>query len=43
MRDNFDHLVLSIEKLHDSTLRAAAGSVNRMLTLRNWLIGWYIV
>lgn len=40
---NFDRMVTSIEKLHDSTLRASVVSVNRMLTLRNWLIGWYIV
>lgn len=41
--DNFDHLVSSIGTLHDSMRRAAAGSVNKILTLRNWLIGRYIV
>jgi len=43
MRDNFDRLVSSIEELHDSARLAAAGSVNKMLTIRNWLIGRYIV
>ena len=43
MRGNFEHLVFSIEKLHDSARQSVAGSVNRMLTLRNWLIGRYIV
>lgn len=29
--------------LHDRTSRAAAQEVNAWLTIRNWLIGWYIV
>lgn len=29
--------------LHDRTTRAAAQEVNAWLTIRNWLIGWYIV
>lgn len=41
--NNFDHLVSSIGSLHDSMRRAAVGSVNKMLTFRNWLIGRYIV
>lgn len=41
--DNFDHLVSSIDSLHDAMRRAAVGSVNKMLTFRNWLIGRYIV
>ena len=41
--DNLDHLVSSIGELHDSMRRAAVGSVNKMLTFRNWLIGRYIV
>jgi len=41
--NNFDHLVSSIDRLHDSMRQAAVGSVNRMLTFRNWLTGRYIV
>ena len=41
--NNFDHLVSSIGNIHDSLRRAAVGSVNKMLTFRNWLIGMYIV
>ncbi|MDI6740072.1 MAG: PDDEXK nuclease domain-containing protein [Candidatus Edwardsbacteria bacterium] len=40
---NFDQLAASIGQLHDAVRAAAAGSVNKMLTLRNWLIGRYIV
>ncbi len=39
----FEHLVASIDNLHDSIQRAAVGSVNKMLTFRNWLIGRYIM
>lgn len=41
--NNFDHLVSSIGSLHDSMRRAAVGSVNKILTFRNWPIGRYIV
>jgi predicted nuclease of restriction endonuclease-like (RecB) superfamily len=38
----FEHLVLSIRGI-DSEMAAQAGrAVNVSLTLRNWLIGWYI-
>jgi predicted nuclease of restriction endonuclease-like (RecB) superfamily len=40
---DFDHLITSISQVHDTLRRASVGSVNRMLTYRNWLIGRYIV
>lgn len=39
---DFSTLVSTIEKLHHSLQVSAAKSVNLMLTLRNWLIGYYI-
>jgi predicted nuclease of restriction endonuclease-like (RecB) superfamily len=42
-RGNFEQLASSIDSLHESMRRAAVGSVNKMLTFRNWLIGRYIV
>lgn len=38
----FSGLVGRIEELHRSLQDAASKSVNMMLTLRNWLIGYYI-
>jgi len=38
----FSGLVSRIEELHRSLKDAASKSVNMMLTLRNWLIGYYI-
>lgn len=38
----FSSLVSRIEELHRSLQDAASKSVNMMLTLRNWLIGYYI-
>jgi predicted nuclease of restriction endonuclease-like (RecB) superfamily len=40
---DFNRLVSSISTLHSSLRGAAAASVNRLLTMRNWLIGMYIV
>ena len=40
---NFDALVQSIASIHERTQTAAAKAVNVTLTLRNWLIGAYIV
>ena len=40
---NFKLLAESISSLHDGLRRAAAGSVNRLLTARNWLIGYYLI
>ncbi|WP_373494287.1 DUF1016 N-terminal domain-containing protein, partial [Aquiflexum sp.] len=40
---NFDYLVTSIEQTHSHFQHQAAKAVNVSLTLRNWLIGYYIV
>ncbi len=39
---DFSSLVTRIKELHGSLQNAASKSVNVMLTLRNWLIGYYI-
>src|SRR5690554_4376167 len=39
----FDKLVINIQNTHDELQRAAIKAVNRALTVRNWLIGLYIV
>lgn len=41
--NSFNTLVSIIQKLHLQLQQSAINSVNRMLTLRNWLIGFYIV
>lgn len=41
--NNFQQLVKSIELVHGRLQAQAAGAVNRALTVRNWLIGFYIV
>ena len=40
---SFDQLVVSINSIHDSLRQSVAQAANRMLTMRNWLIGMYIV
>jgi len=40
---NFPQLIASIESLHNQLQAAAANAVNKSLTIRNWLIGYYIV
>lgn len=40
---NFNSFVQSVVTLHHGLRRAAIGSANRLLTVRNWLIGHYIV
>ncbi len=40
---NFSQLKHSIEELHSYLQAKAASAVNRALTIRNWLIGFYIV
>jgi predicted nuclease of restriction endonuclease-like (RecB) superfamily len=40
---NYRHLLTDIEQTHSATQAAAARSVNHYLTLRNWLIGAYII
>lgn len=39
----FDKLVISIQSTHEELQRAAVKAVNQSLTVRNWLIGLYIV
>ena len=41
--ENFDKLITTIEQVHRQLQAAAASSVNQSLTVRNWLIGYYIV
>lgn len=40
---NFSKLVLTINNLHKQLHQSAVNAVNQMLTIRNWLIGHYIV
>ncbi|GAA0554185.1 PDDEXK nuclease domain-containing protein [Chitinophaga japonensis] len=40
---NFDLLLHSIEHTHQHLQETAAKAVNRLLTIRNWMIGYYIV
>lgn len=39
---DFSSLVTGIRDIHRHLQNAASKSVNLMLTLRNWLIGYYI-
>lgn len=39
----FNHLLHSIQQTHDALQAQAIAAVNRSLTIRNWLIGFYIV
>lgn len=39
----FDNLVQQIKDVHISARTTAVGAINRSMTLRNWLIGFYIV
>ena len=41
--ENFDKLIITIEQVHRQLQAAAASSVNQSLTVRNWLVGYYIV
>jgi hypothetical protein len=40
---NYEALVSTIAEVHARTQAGAAGAVNRYLTMRNWVIGAYIV
>ncbi|WP_310994174.1 DUF1016 N-terminal domain-containing protein [Aequorivita marina] len=42
MKD-FRQLLISIEQTHSHLQARAVNAVNQMLTIRNWLIGYYIV
>ncbi len=39
----FEHLVTAIRQVHDELAAQAGRAVNLSLTLRNWMIGFYIV
>jgi predicted nuclease of restriction endonuclease-like (RecB) superfamily len=41
-RLNFASLVAAIQRVHEGSAAAASRAVNVSLTLRNWVIGWYI-
>ena len=38
----FDKLVENIQEINNSARVTATGAINRSMTLRNWLIGYYI-
>lgn len=40
---NFKLLVNGIQQAHDALQSSAVKAVNRHITIRNWLIGYYIV
>jgi hypothetical protein len=39
---NFDSLVVAIQNTHDAFINQAVKTVNICLSIRNWLIGYYI-
>jgi len=41
--NDFKQLITAIEQVHQRLQAQAAGAVNQALTLRNWLIGYYII
>jgi predicted nuclease of restriction endonuclease-like (RecB) superfamily len=43
MNDTFDHLITQITTVHTTIQTEAIRSVSKSLTIRNWLIGYYIV
>lgn len=43
MNDTFDSLITKIDSIHTSIQAEAIKSVSKSLTLRNWLIGYYII
>ena len=40
---NFKLLVSSIKQTHNALQQSAVNAINRHITFRNWLIGYYIV
>ncbi|MBK6834035.1 MAG: hypothetical protein IPG89_07095 [Bacteroidetes bacterium] len=40
---NFDLLVNTIQQTHSTLQQSALKSVSKHLTIRNWLVGFYIV
>lgn len=43
VKPSFDELCAAISITHDAAQGAAVKAINRMQTMRNWLIGYYIV
>lgn len=43
MAETFENLVENVGNVHNVTSGAAKGAVNQLLTIRNWVIGYYIV
>ncbi len=41
--NNFNRLISTIQQLHQQLQKSAVNAVNQLLTIRNWLIGYYIV
>ena len=41
--NNFKKLISTIEQVHGQLQASAANAVNQALTVRNWLVGYYIV
>ena len=39
----FEKLIENIREINKSARVTATGAINRSMTLRNWLIGYYIV
>ena len=39
----FDNLLGNVLRVHEATSTFAKGAVNQLLTVRNWMIGYYIV
>jgi putative methionine-R-sulfoxide reductase with GAF domain len=42
-KKDFSSLIHHIQDIHDNTQAKAAAAVNKALTIRNWVIGFYIV
>ncbi len=40
---NYEKLISDISNVNDTTLATAARAVNQLLTIRNWVVGAYIV
>lgn len=40
---NFDELTIFVQKIHSQTQAFAIKAINQLATIRNWLIGYYIV
>ena len=40
---SFENLVASVAQIQELTSGRAKNAVNQLLTIRNWMIGYYIV